>query len=111
MPSKNPRVIKTYRDKHYLANKEQYLERNLKNRVIRREFIINYKKRPCEDCDIEYPYYVMDLDHRPDEVKLYEPHKLAVSVGMDTIKAELQKCDVVCANCHRLRTASREASI
>lgn len=108
MPSKDPRVIKAYRDKHYQQNKQQYLDRNQRNRKARRDYILAEKSKPCADCGGSFPYYVMDFDHRPDEEKMYEPARLSVSVGLDTIAAELAKCDVVCSNCHRIRSAERE---
>jgi hypothetical protein len=54
-----------------------------------------------------YPYYAMDFDHRPDEIKLYGPHRLPKEGSWIKAKAEVAKCDIVCANCHRFRTAMR----
>jgi hypothetical protein len=51
----------------------------------------------------------MDLDHRPGSDKLF-PVAIAVSGGvypLQKIVAEIAKCDVVCANCHRERTYRR----
>lgn len=64
---------------------------------------------PCADCDVNYPYFVMDFDHRVGEDKI-----AAVSVmvrrfagSLEKIRAEVAKCDIVCANCHRARTHYR----
>lgn len=46
----------------------------------------------------------MDFDHRPDEVKVKNVSQLKT---LDDVKAEIAKCDVVCSNCHRLRTKRR----
>ena len=54
----------------------------------------------------EYPYYVMDLDHRDPSTKLYAPAKLITLGSMKKAIEEVAKCDVVCANCHRERTHS-----
>lgn len=66
-----------------------------------REIIETAKDVPCMDCGVEYPHYVMDFDHR-------NPEEKEVNVGAArSIKKtiiEIEKCDVVCANCHRIRT-------
>lgn len=59
------------------------------------------KSRPCADCGIQYPWYVMDFDHRHGEKK-FNIGK-ARGVGFNVLKSEIEKCEVVCANCHRLR--------
>lgn len=60
------------------------------------------------DCGIKYPYYVMDLDHRPGETKLYDPARLVTLGSKRKLEQEIAKCDVVCANCHRQRTFDRK---
>jgi hypothetical protein len=49
----------------------------------------------------------MDFDHRPDEAKLFTISHGKGQYGEEKILAEIAKCDVVCANCHRLRTFGR----
>lgn len=65
------------------------------------------KEVPCMDCGEGYPFYVMDFDHRPDEVKLYNVNKMPGRQGIDRVLEEIAKCDVVCSNCHRSRTYGR----
>jgi len=52
----------------------------------------------------------MDFDHREGENKMFsigsENHK-----SWPVVLAEIAKCDLVCANCHRLRTAGRAGTI
>lgn len=60
------------------------------------------------DCGKFYPYYVMDLDHREGEVKILSVSKMD-TYSWEKVKAELKKCDLVCANCHRIRTFNRAA--
>ena len=72
----------------------------------RRKDLINaYKDQPCTDCGQEYPYYVMDLDH----VRGEKAFNLSNFQGRSfkQIVEELDKCDPVCANCHRIRTHLR----
>jgi len=52
----------------------------------------------------------MDHDHRDGEIKLFNISDLIsrkLRVSTETLKKELAKCDVVCANCHRERTYQR----
>jgi len=67
------------------------------------------KNVPCADCGNRYPYYVMDFDHRPGEKKCFNLANVAgqTRISMARLKAEIAKCDVVCANCHRIRTYER----
>lgn len=92
--------------RHYHLNKEKYL---LKNK-IKREKIRNYVKNlksttPCTDCQVQYPYYVMDFDHLEDKKGLIS--KIVNSGSMKALEVELKKCELVCANCHRIRSHSR----
>lgn len=58
----------------------------------------------CVDCG-ETDVRVLDFDHRPDEVKLSEVTTLIqLRRRWSAISAEILKCDVRCANCHRKRT-------
>jgi hypothetical protein len=50
-----------------------------------------------------------DFDHRPDEEKLFNLSEFrSVTKSMEKIEREAQKCDIVCANCHRLRSWQRQ---
>lgn len=53
------------------------------------------------DCGIQYPPAAMDLDHVRG-IKIY-PLSQMMQQSEAKIRAEIAKCDVVCANCHRLR--------
>lgn len=72
-----------------------------------RAIITAAKAVPCMDCGVSYPAHVMDLDHVRGE-KVGNLSKMALKTP-DTILAEIAKCDVVCANCHRERTQQRLA--
>lgn len=75
-----------------------------------REFVAAAKAgKPCVDCGIEYPTYVMDFDHRDGTDKVCSVARM-VSQGwsLPRIAAEIAKCDLRCANCHRIKTWSPE---
>jgi hypothetical protein len=60
------------------------------------------KLGPCKDCDRTFPPCAMDFDHARGEKKfeLWTCHKRTLT----QILAEIAKCDLVCACCHRIRT-------
>lgn len=72
------------------------------------ELAKQFKNKPCMDCGGQYPAVAMDFDHRPDEEKLFSITRAYMDNYSDEeILAEIEKCDLVCANCHRVRTAIR----
>jgi hypothetical protein len=91
---------------HYRNNKRQYLDRNVRSYMKRRELMRQMKSRACADCGIQYPFYVMDFDHREGERKEYELNRID-RMTTRAILREIKKCDVVCSNCHRVRTYKR----
>lgn len=95
--------------RHYYKNKQSYLDKNKKYRLYIRNFIRNFKENvPCVDCGAKYPYYVMDFDHLED--KKFNISYLSATGRIGTLKKEMAKCEIVCANCHRKRTYEREMS-
>ena len=62
------------------------------------------KNQPCKDCGRSYPPYVMHFDHLKD--KSFE---ITRSIGkkMSILLKEIDKCEIVCANCHAIRTHNR----
>jgi hypothetical protein len=81
--------------------------KRLVERNERRELIRKAKDRPCTDCKKSYPYYVMDFDHIGSD----KEYTIGMMVGsrqpLRLIQAELDKCEIVCSNCHRERTHQR----
>lgn len=58
----------------------------------------------CVDCKKSFPYYVLDFDHVRD-TKIRDISSLvAKGASLNSIRREIAKCDLVCANCHRMRT-------
>lgn len=79
----------------------------LKHRDKKRDFINANKERPCADCHIQYPYWIMQHDHVRDE-KLFQLSQAFIGFrSWQAIKDELAKCEIVCANCHANRTYER----
>lgn len=81
-------------------------------RIVRRgklRALVNSRKDvPCSDCKGRFPLICMDFDHLGNEPKEDEistmVHRLT---SVERILAEIAKCEVVCSNCHRIRTLER----
>lgn len=76
-----------------------------------RDAIIAIKSAPCMDCGGRFHHVAMDFDHRPEENKTGEVSYLARSATLEALLAEIAKCDLVCANCHRVRTYGRSSEV
>lgn len=81
-------------------NRKKIRERN-------RDYVRQIKEsNPCTDCGLFFHFSQMDFDHLGN--KKHSVAKLANSeASIKTIKIELSKCELVCSNCHRLRTWTR----
>lgn len=98
-PDYGTKYAKTYIEK----NKDIVKQKAAESYKKRAKLIAELKSVPCADCGIQYPYYVMDFDHRDPRTKLYEIGAIKMH-SMEKLLKEIAKCDVVCANCHRERT-------
>jgi 5-methylcytosine-specific restriction endonuclease McrA len=102
--------FKTVSRKHYENNKGAYLERNNRTRKKNREMVKQLKSRPCMDCGNTFPTYVMEFDHR-------DPVSKDFSIGrgnfswLKKMLSEIEKCDIVCSNCHKVRTFTRRTTV
>lgn len=67
------------------------------------EYIQNFKNKPCAICNKQYDYYNMQLDHIDPANKLYNVCQLK-NRKLDILQAELVKCQVICALCHRKKS-------
>ena len=103
---KSKEKTREYHKKYYAANKQKYLDKNYRWEQTIKDLIREAKQVPCADCQQKYPHFVMDFDHLPEFEKsfnLAEGHKK----GINKVKEEIAKCEVVCSNCHRIRTNAR----
>jgi hypothetical protein len=64
------------------------------------------KKKPCADCKNTFPLVAMDFDHVRGEKSFLVSTAWRWTTKQKLIQ-ELEKCDVVCSNCHRVRTSNR----
>jgi hypothetical protein len=102
-----------YQRQWYLRNAERHRANAARLRLeIRRrnkEIVRRAKDVPCQDCGRRYPAHVMDFDHVRGR-KLGNVSLMKNYAGTVKLVAEIAKCDVVCANCHRIRSHRRRAA-
>lgn len=96
-PASYKSQVKIWQAEHRQRNYDRYLE------IL--------KKSACKDCG-NSDFRVLDFDHLPGCVKRFN---IARAVGASTrswkaIEDEIAKCEVVCSNCHRIRTLERMGS-
>ena len=98
-----------YNQEHYAANRQRYIDAARARKVAvtaeRLAYLIAvFVDHPCVDCGETDPI-VLEFDHLRD--KKFSISKGIVDRNWQSVLAEIDKCDVVCANCHRRRTAKR----
>jgi len=76
------------------------------------EFIKSHKDgKSCHDCGIDWPYYVLEFDHRDPTEKSFTVSVMINSHWREEkwpiIAEEIGKCDLVCRNCHVIRGHGR----
>lgn len=110
MPLRSPPLHGTYAS--YVAGcrctvcREAKRDRTRTESARRRELIREVKDKPCTDCGVKYPPYVMEFDHLPEYDKSFNVSESATR-SWERVLKEIEKCELVCANCHRIRTNAR----
>lgn len=93
-------AVRSWRQRHpgYLGPKRKALADKVK--TIKEE-------TPCADCKQKFPACCMDFDHQRGGKHSEVGSLVGRTSPWEMIEAEIAKCDVVCANCHRIRTRDR----
>ena len=105
-----------YHREHYLANKHRYIKRARAQKELRRIertlFLLEYFARhSCVDCGESDPV-VLDFDHVDGKgEKAFEVARNFAERRWQDVLEEMEKCEVVCSNCHRKRTARRRNAL
>ena len=111
MAYKNKQDARDYGKKWYYENRERriagiYANNKRRKQAIQKNVLDYLRIHPCLDCGITNPI-VLEFDHINDDKKDGIAQLIVRGFGWEVVKAEIAKCEVVCANCHRLRTAKR----
>lgn len=89
-----------YHRKHYLKNKDSYIESKNKRLNFLKEFVFKIKrKNQCSKCS-EKRWYVLDFHHLKNKDKSISD-LISAGVSLKLLKKEIRKCIILCANCHR----------
>lgn len=93
---------KKYRREHYLKNKEKYINKAKKYRLNQKKWFIDEikSKLECTSCD-EKRYWVLDFHHKDPTKKDGSVGYIAGRFSKKRILEEIEKCVVLCSNCHR----------
>lgn len=107
-------------EKHLHEYRKQYNKRTASERHRRqhdrrraaKKFVDSYKEaRPCVDCKKKFPAVAMDFDHARGGKTRTVAGLVSGAYKLGLIKEEMAKCDLVCACCHRIRTAKRKENV
>lgn len=114
MSLKDPEARRAYHREYmraYLQDpdvKAKHLARVKRNSQRQRESnmarVNEIRDNPCTDCGQRFPLECMEFDHVGSKAR--EISRL-IAFSWKTIEAELKKCELVCANCHKIRTFAR----
>jgi hypothetical protein len=106
---RQPRCRQCHKDWHAEHKEHHNALIHARTRRLRMELatrIVEYlKSHPCVDCGEDNPV-VLEFDHLRDKVDNVSGLVRRLT-SWQAIEDEIRKCEVVCANCHRIRTAQR----
>ena len=102
-----------YGKEHYEANKQRYIDQaaivSRRRRLERTRWLIEFfESHPCADCGEADPI-VLEFDHLGN--KAFNLGTELHDRNWDSVLAEIAKCEVVCSNCHRRRTARQRGAL
>lgn len=111
MPSRKEVHAKYMREVWYPRNKEKHSalvrERAKWYRAVCSEVVAALKNRPCSDCGLRFDPVAMDFDHVRGNKRKDVSVMAHTGYPLRLILAEIVKCELVCSNCHRVRTLKR----
>lgn len=102
----NPKVRSDWykrkrQDKKWVVKMRQ--QQNGRAKKIK-QFLANYKlEKGCKDCGYKKHHSALEFDH----IKGKKEINIALAKSVGQAKKEIKKCEVVCSNCHRVRTYNR----
>lgn len=111
MAYSSPEKRNAYARGWYQRNKSAHykrVKRTNKGRIVSNKILItNYLlANPCVDCGMK-DVRTLDFDHVRGVKIMNISQMLHRGVKMSTVFAEIAKCEVRCANCHRIKTSER----
>lgn len=103
---------KAYAAAHYQRNKAKRQAQNKRRQAEFMAWYIGLKAgKPCADCGSVFHPAAMHWDHLPNQPKIADLSFLARRGSRKRVLTEIAKCELVCANCHAIRTHVRRDSV
>lgn len=106
MTNSSPEYKRNYYRKNAEKMRRKMREWLKKRRDEMRAVVAILKNVPCADCRGRFPACAMDFDHVSGKKELNVANMKHYPI--ERIIKEIEKCEVVCANCHRIRTWTRK---
>ena len=95
------------RERYVRSHKADRRERRHELLRVRTEWLRSLKEgRPCHDCGKVFPPEAMQWDHLPGRPKRGHVSELR-GLSKEEVLSEIVNCELVCTNCHTLRTFDR----
>ncbi|MDP1706214.1 MAG: hypothetical protein Q8L36_00070 [bacterium] len=85
----------------YADRREELIRAVAKRRRKIKQLSIEYKGGKCQLCGYSKYQGALDLHHKNPKTKLFGIGDKGYTRSWETVKKELDKCVLVCANCHR----------
>jgi hypothetical protein len=95
---------RNYQRSWHQRHKEKRLAKSRKRRAAIQEYVQGIKSQLCStDCGERHPA-TLQFHHLNSEVKMFNiGNAIRDGISLDRIKKEIEKCIVLCANCHAIR--------
>lgn len=100
MPYKDSEEQKASQNRSYQRNKAKVLESTKRKREINRSYILELKRSSKCKCGENHPA-CLEFHHLDKTKKETGVSKAAMNFGLERLKKEISKCEIVCSNCHR----------
>lgn len=75
---------------------KKYLQR------IRKQKLVELLGNRCSKCGCQFPFVAYDFHHKDPTTKVFGIAESMLNISMDELLTELVKCELLCANCHRI---------
>lgn len=103
--------LQEWRKNYNAANRTKRALGRSAIRAKTKAYIDSVKAAPCTDCRQSFPPVCMDFDHTGSSKIKSIARMYSSGYNLRLIQEEIAKCELVCANCHRIRTANRRENL
>lgn len=98
--------------RHTMCNRCLYVKYTRPEAERKTILVQAYKlEQGCADCGYDRHPAALEFDHRPGTDKKFNVMEKVGSYKIERIWEEIAKCEVVCANCHAIRTSARRVLV